>query len=144
MNDKWIKLGLFAAAFANISGVLLFSKGFTNHALNAADPVLMSNFGLVMIMVWGLAYLAVTFVSGTSKAIISVFVIEKLVYVIMWGKWLMTNSLIAVYAEDTFAGIFFTIYGLNDLFFMLLFAYMVYSQLGFVKQRMATSTDTNN
>lgn len=135
MNDKWIKLGLFAAAFANISGVLFFSKGFSNNTLNAADPVLMSNFGLLMIILWGLAYFAVALMKTDRKAIIAVFALEKLLYVIMWVRWQTENSLTAVYTEDLFSGIFFTIYGLNDLFFMLLFGYMVYSQLAFVKKR---------
>ena len=36
----------------NIGGAILFSKGFTNKAINQADPVVMSNFGLIMIK-WG-------------------------------------------------------------------------------------------
>jgi hypothetical protein len=38
-------------------GVLLFSRAFTNDAIAAADPIVMSNFGLQMMAVWGLAYL---------------------------------------------------------------------------------------
>ncbi|MDA7863098.1 hypothetical protein N9953_02090 [Akkermansiaceae bacterium] len=56
MTEKILREGLFAAVAMNIGGVLLFSKGLTNEAINEADPVVMSNFGLVMIMVWGLAY----------------------------------------------------------------------------------------
>ena len=42
--------GIFmTAALANIGGVLLFCKGFTNTVLNEADPTLFSNFGLLMI-----------------------------------------------------------------------------------------------
>lgn len=130
MNEKQIKLGLLAAAFANISGVLLFSKVFTNYAINIADPVVMSNFGLVMIIVWGFAYAATVFIKGNIKAILAVFAVEKLVYVVMWVKWLIASSLTAVYTEDILAGIFFTVYGLNDLLFMLLFVYMIVPQLG--------------
>ncbi len=56
MTEKILRKGLFAAVAMNIGGVLLFSKGLTNEAINEGDPVVMSNFGLVMIMVWGLAY----------------------------------------------------------------------------------------
>ena len=45
------------AALANIGGVLLFCKGFTNTVLNEADPTVFQIFGLLMIMVWGVAYL---------------------------------------------------------------------------------------
>lgn len=131
MNKKQIKIGLGIAAIANIVGVLVFSNGFTNAALNYADPVVMSNFGLVMIMVWGLAYFSTIFIDGNIKPLLVVFATEKLVYVIVWGNWLVTHSLIDVYAENVLAGIFFTIYGFNDLLFMLLFCYMVYSLSAF-------------
>ena len=51
-----MKNGFIAAGLMNIGSVLLFSRGFTNSAINTADPVVMSNFGLLMIVVWGLAY----------------------------------------------------------------------------------------
>ena len=57
VNTKLAKNGLIAAALMNIGGVLLLSRAFTNVAINDADPVVMSNFGLLMIAVWGLAYL---------------------------------------------------------------------------------------
>ena len=57
MNRRLIKNGLIAASLTNIVGALIFSRVFTNDATNNADPVVMSNFGLLMIMVWGMAYL---------------------------------------------------------------------------------------
>ena len=39
LNPSLIKQGFIAAAIANISGVLIFSKGLTNTALMEADPV---------------------------------------------------------------------------------------------------------
>ena len=36
------------------------------------------------------------------------------------------NDLIALYAKDLFAGVFFSIYGLNDLVFMLFFAWLFF------------------
>ena len=52
MNSKLVKSGLIAAAIMNIGGVLIFSRAFTNVAISNADPVVMSNFGLTMIIVW--------------------------------------------------------------------------------------------
>lgn len=57
MNRNGVRNGLIAAAVMNISGVLIFSRAFTNRALNDADPVVLSNLGLVIIAVRGLAYL---------------------------------------------------------------------------------------
>jgi len=59
--------GFIAAGLMNIGGVLLFSHAFTNSAINTADPVVMSNFGLLMIVVWGLAYLGAAAIGTNIK-----------------------------------------------------------------------------
>lgn len=128
MNKKWLKNGLISAGVMNIAGVLLFSRGFTNEAVNQADPVVMSNFGLVMIAVWGLAYLAAAFIDSSIKWLAGAFAVEKFVYVVVWLVWLSKNSLTQLYSKDAFAGIFFSIYGLNDFIFMLFFAWVFFSQ----------------
>ena len=126
MNQKLIKRGFILAALMNFS-VLIFSRGFTNNAINEADPVVMSNFGLLMIVIWGLAYLAASTVTSNIKWIAAVFAIEKLIYGVVWVKWLHFNNLEAVYSTDLFAGVFYTIYGLNDFLFMAFFAWVFVS-----------------
>ena len=128
MNTNWIKYGFIAAAMMNIGGVLLFSRVFTNDAINQADPVVMSNFGLLMIVVWGLAYLGAAFISGNVRWLAAAFAIEKLVYVVAWGLWMSNHSLGAVYEQDFLAGVFYSIYGLNDLAFMAFFIWVFASQ----------------
>lgn len=123
MQNTLISKGFLAAGAANILGVLLFSKGFTNVALNQADPVVMSNFGLVMIIVWGLAYIAVANVYHKVRWISAVFALEKLVYVIMWIFWMRANDLGSLYAQDAFAGAFYAVYGINDITFLLFFVW---------------------
>ncbi len=105
----------------NFSGVLIFSRGFTNSAINNADPLLMSNFGLLMIVVWGLAYLSAATIRSNIRWLTGVFALEKLVYFVFWILWLLGNSLSEVYSKDVFAGIFYSIYGVNDFLFMLFF-----------------------
>jgi hypothetical protein len=135
-----IRLGLIAAGLVNIGGVLFFSTLFTNTSLNAADPVLMGNVGLLLIMLWGLVYIAsaAIFNGGSLKCtgqvdmpnsvnikwLAAIFVCEKLVYVASWLIWLGNNSLAALYQQDILAGIFYTIYGPNDALFMLFFAWV--------------------
>lgn len=121
MNRKLVKNGLIAAAIMNIGGVLVFSRAFTNVAINDADPVVMSNFGLLMIVVWGLAYLGAATINSNIKWLAGAFAVEKLVYVLVWVMWHSKNSIAALYSTDLFAGVFFSIYGLNDLVFMLFF-----------------------
>ena len=131
MNTKLIKTGFIAAGLMNIGGVLLFSRVFTNAAINNADPVVMSNFGLLMIAVWGLAYWGAAFIKSNIKWLAGAFTLEKLVYVVVWIMWLSKNSLPELYAKDGFAGAFFSIYGLNDFVFMLFFAWVFLSQRSF-------------
>lgn len=129
MNKKLIKQGFILAAGSNIFGVLLFSRAFTNTAINDADPIVMSNFGLFMIIVWGLAYLGASTINANVKWLAAAFVIEKLVYVLAWANWIASNSLSALYSKDLFAGVFFSIYGLNDFIFLLFFSWVfMYSQ----------------
>ena len=123
MNQTIIKNGFILAAFMNFN-VLLFSRGFTNVAINEADPVVMSNFGLLMIVVWGLAYLAAANIGTGIKWLAGVFAVEKLIYGVIWVNWLLGNSLEGVYEKDLFAGLFYSVYGINDFVFMLFFAWV--------------------
>ncbi len=128
MNRKLIRNGLIAAGLMNILGVLLFSRAFTNLAINSADPVVMSNFGLLMIVVWGLAFLGAATITASIKWLAGAFALEKLAYVVVWIRWLSENSLVQLYSKDFFAGAFFSIYGVNDLIFMLFFAWVFFLQ----------------
>lgn len=128
MKFDTIKLGFIAAALMNIGGVMVFSRALTNTVINQFDPVVMSNFGLLMIMIWGLAYLGTAFITSSVKWLAAAFAIEKLVYVIAWLIWITNNSLSAVYDQDLFAGMFYSIYGLNDFVFMVFFAWVCITQ----------------
>jgi hypothetical protein len=129
MNSNLIRNGFIAAAVMNIGGVLLFSRAFTNTAINDADPVVMSNFGLLMIVVWGFAYLGAASITSNIKWLAGAFAVEKLVYVVVWIRWLSENNLAQLYSSDVFAGVFFSIYGINDFIFMVFFAWVFFRQL---------------
>lgn len=129
MNRNLIKSGLIAAGLMNIGGVLVFSRAFTNSAINGADPVVMSNFGLVMIVVWGLAYLGAAAITSSIKWLAAAFAVEKLVYVLMRLTWHSQNSIKQLYAKDFFAGVFYSIYGLNDFVFMVFFVWVFFRQV---------------
>lgn len=126
MHINFIRNGLIAAGLMNVGGVLLFSRAFTNSAINEADPVVMSNFGLLMIIVWGSAYLGAATITSSIKWLAGAFALEKLVYVAVWLQWLSEHSLSQLYAKDFLAGAFFSIYGANDLVFMLFFAWVFF------------------
>lgn len=119
-----IKKGIILSGLMNIGGVLVLSRFFNNKVINGTDPNVMSNFGLFMIVVWGLAYIAVTSKWEHLKWIFGVFIIEKFTYGFVWAKWLMNNSLAGVYEQDTMAGIFYTVYGANDWLFCLFYVFI--------------------
>ncbi len=124
MKKTTIQKGFIFSACANIFAILIFSRFFTNEFIPKFDNVVMSNFGLLMIVVWGFAYWAVAKDYEKVKWLVGVFAVEKLIYGIAWVNWQMNNSVSAVFEQDTFAGIFYSIYGLNDWLFCLFFTYV--------------------
>lgn len=126
MSHTFIRNGFIASGLINILAVLLLSRGFTNPFIPETDPVVMSNFGLLMITVWGLVFLAAARHYRQAKWLVGAFVVEKLVYAVVWFRWVTTHDVPAVYAKDLFAGIFYSVYGLNDFLFFLFFAAVFY------------------
>ena len=58
IKNETISKGFIIAGLMNMA-VLAFSRFFTNSVIPESDPDVMSNFGLLMIIVWGLAYISV-------------------------------------------------------------------------------------
>jgi hypothetical protein len=88
----------------------------------------MSNFGLLMIAVWGMAYFAASRMCAPKHWLMAVFVIEKLIYVMVWLRWQVGNELGELFEKDLLAGAFYSIYGVNDFVFMLFFAWVGISE----------------
>ncbi|MGC1473264.1 MAG: hypothetical protein WA775_11780 [Psychroserpens sp.] len=127
IKPKTIAIGFVIAGLMNFS-VLVFSKGFNNPVINATDPDVMSNFGLIMIMIWGLAYISTAKTYHHVKWLVAVFAIEKLIYGVIWTCWMIDNSVSEVFEKDALAGAFYSIYGINDwtffLFFLMVFIHL--------------------
>ncbi|MEM7356856.1 MAG: hypothetical protein AAF657_38940 [Acidobacteriota bacterium] len=125
-DSPWIPRGFRAAGAINILGILLFSRGFDNPVLSEWQPQVFSTFGQGAVILWGLAYLAVAHSYRHVKWLVAVFCLEKLVYGGVWIAWMAENSadLPTLLAASPLAGIFFTIYGPNDLFFALFFGWV--------------------
>jgi len=128
IKDTMISKGFVIAGLMNMT-VLILSRLFTNPTIPKFDPVVMSNFGLLMIVIWGLAYISIFKKYHNLKWLVGVFAVEKLIYAIAWTNWIMNNNISDVYAEDIMAGIFYSIYGINDwiffLFFSVVFIYLI-------------------
>jgi hypothetical protein len=121
-----ITLGFQAAGLVNVAGVLLFSLGFTNASLVAWSPVVFSRFGLVCIVLWGLAYLAVARSYTQVPLLVLVFALEKLVYTATWVDWMRRfgSEWPRLWSESPLTAVFYAIYGPNDLLFGIFFAWV--------------------
>ncbi|GAB7257445.1 hypothetical protein [uncultured Polaribacter sp.] len=122
--NNFIKKGFIIAGCTNVFAILILSRLFTNQTINKYDTAVMSNFGLLMIIVWGLAYLSVSKNYYKVKWLIAVFAIEKLIYGIIWIQWRLSNNVTVIFEEDKMAGVFYAIYGINDLLFFVFFSYV--------------------
>ena len=91
--------GFIAAGCVNLFAVLIFSRFFTNPGIAEFDAQAMSNFGLLMIMVWGLVFIAVSKNFEKVKWLVGVFVIEKLIYTTQWLLWMKHHNLSEVFAK---------------------------------------------
>jgi hypothetical protein len=122
-NPKTTRLFYLAAA-ANIAGILLFSLAWTNTELIGRSPRVFSPFGILAVILWGLAYLSVAKTYHQVPQLIAVFALEKLAYVITWLWWQFhhASELPALYQTAPLTAIFFTLYGPLDLAFGLFFA----------------------
>lgn len=128
IKSETITKGFVIAGLMNMA-VLVFSRFFTNSVIPESDPVVMSNFGLLMIVVWGLAFISVARNYHSVKWLVGVFAIEKFIYGFIWIKWMLNNNVLEVFAKDKMAGIFYSVYGLNDwmffIFFLLVFIRLI-------------------
>lgn len=126
-----ITLGFQVAGCVNVFGSLLVSAGFTNRLLPSLDPVVFSNFGLIAIMLWGLAYMAVSRSYQHVPYLIMVFALEKLVYTIIWIVWMsrFAKRLPGVVSDAPMTGIFFYTYGVVDFLFGVFFAWVAVTTL---------------
>ena len=120
IKNKTITQGFILSGLMNLT-VLIFSRFFTNSIIPEVDPDVMSNFGLLMIALWGLAYMSVAKNYDKVKWLVGVFVVEKFIYGYVWLKWILNNNIAEVYEKDTMAGIFYSIYGINDWIFFVFF-----------------------
>ena len=123
-RDTFIRYGFIAGALANFGGVLVATHGFTSDVVAHHFPAVFSDFGMVAILLWGLAYLAVARSHAAVPWLVAVFALEKLAYVATWLWWIQHHPLAPVFEQSAAAGLFYTVYGANDLAFGLFFAWV--------------------
>lgn len=122
--DRLIHHGFILAGLTNIGGILLFSAFFTNEHMVNTDPLLFNSFGMLMIILWGLAYIATAGAWRMMRPLVAVFAIEKLAYGWAWILWISANGnqLDAIFDASLLAGAFYSVYGVIDLTFCAFFS----------------------
>lgn len=130
-NNKVANLYLLAG-FANIFGVLAANGMYSDsHVLATMSPSVLSVESQILIQVWGLAYIAVAKTWNHVPTLSAIFFIEKMLYFWWWVLWIREDAhrdvAIALAQSGSPAkvltGVFFLVYGLNDLCFGLVFLY---------------------
>jgi hypothetical protein len=104
--------------------LLLFLTPVMNGALLAAeDPRLFHQSGVLLIGLWGLAYIFVAPSWRKLWPMMFVFAVEKAVYVWAWIQWMESNQqrVGSLIEQDLFVGLFFAAYGIWDGFCMVMF-----------------------
>lgn len=125
--DNVIAFFFVLAGLYNIVGILYPTQFFFDQTIATVDPTVFSWLGQVNIVLWGLAYLSVSFSFYKVPKLVFIFFIEKMVYAIIWGFWYVENGHLLPELADTqpvLANVF-QFYGLGDLFFGLFFFYVV-------------------
>jgi hypothetical protein len=119
-------IGFIIAGCVNFFGSLLVSAGFTNRTLTALDPIVFSNFGIIAIMLWGMAYVAVSKSYPHVPYVVMVFAVEKLVYTIIWIRWMarFVHELPGLFSQAPLTAAFYSTYGLVDFSFGVFFAWV--------------------
>ena len=124
MTDKLFRAGFIIAGLANIVGILAVTQGMTSSTLYEQDPEVFSKFGILMIMLWGLAYIGTSRFATTAVLLPAAFAIEKLAYTLNWAFWMAENGdkVNAIREQDFLGGFFMGGYGINDGLFFVFFA----------------------
>lgn len=109
--------------FANLTLLGFLSPLMNGELLAAQDPLFFSWPGVIVIALWGLAYIAVAPHWRTMGVILIVFALEKAFFAWRWADWMMANSskLGDLFALDPGVALFFSGYGIWDGFCCVVF-----------------------
>ncbi len=126
---KNIKYGLILCGLVNILSILIVTRLFTDYSVSYYQPVVMGKPGLVMILIWGFAYLIIASKIEFAPKMLLVFIAEKLFFVYEWAGWIKYHySLVPeMITKDFLSGGFQLIYGVNDLAWALFFVFSYFA-----------------
>jgi hypothetical protein len=108
---------------SNIVTVLIATRLFTDPLISQVDAQVFSTPSLVLVMIWGLAYLAVAPHWRKVPQMCLVFMAEKLVYVTLWSMWILESrsQLSGLWEINWQIALFYGGYGIVDMGFSAFF-----------------------
>jgi len=119
-------IGFAICAAYNILGCLCVTKFFTSKTFFTIYPEVFGREGMICIMLWGLAYLSIMFSYVNTPYTTLVFVVEKLLYVIIYIVFLTKKNggelIKKAGTEDPLAALFFSVFGIGDFLSGVFFA----------------------
>ena len=121
----YIPFLFIAAGFANFVGAASFALGYHYGIVGNHFPEVFGPFGLGAIVLWGMAYIAVSTEHPRAPRLLFVFFVEKMVYVgtALYFWFVMKTDFMTLWNEGIFNALLWAGYGLIDLSFGLLFLY---------------------
>ncbi|WP_373778621.1 hypothetical protein [Glaesserella sp.] len=125
--DNVIAFFFILAGLYNLGGILYATSFFMDQTIVDVNPAVFSWFGQISVILWGLAYLSVSFSFYNVPKLVFVFFIEKMVYAVTWAVWFFSNQDVVTKLAETSPKLasFFKFYGAGDLFFGLFFLWVV-------------------
>jgi hypothetical protein len=126
LRHKLITAGFVLAGLVNIGAALTFTEGFRNAYIAELNPEVFSTPSAIGMMLWGLAYIAVSGKYRQVRALVAVFALERLVFFGWWVLWLFHKETLVsdIYATSTLTGIGVMSYGPVDLAFFFFFVWV--------------------
>ena len=82
--SKYFRSILIVGGLLNTVGILVFTRFLTNEIIVAYHPNVMSNFGLMMMMPWGILMLVMAWHYKKLPQVMLVLALEKIIYVAIW------------------------------------------------------------
>lgn len=114
----------YAAGAANLFFMAIVSRMLSSEVLPAHDPWFAPG-SVILIWMWGLAYIAAAPGVARAPLLPLVFAFEKGVYAVHWVAWLCWPHApwAQIWAEDPLVALFLAGYGPIDALFGVFFAY---------------------
>ncbi len=126
MFKKWIRNVFLLIGLGNLATMSLIAPFYDHTYLSSLNPEVFSTTGLIVIGLWGLAYISIG--NAYDKVPYAVLVVagEKLFYAGLWFPWISDHGcqLGQIFQNDVIAGLTYCAWGPYDFISGIFFLYV--------------------